>query len=183
MGLPGQVWRGEIDDWPDLTGFDVVMSCLASRTGAPEDAWEVDHKAHLALLDAAERSGVRLFVQLSAICVQKPRLAFQHAKLAFEEALYGADLTYSIVRPTAYFKSISGQLGRVQAGKPYLVFGDGQRTACKPISDRDLGAYMADCLGDPARWNQVLPIGGPGPALTPRNVGEMLFQIPGRTPR
>ena len=159
------------------------MSCLASRSGSPADAWAIDHRAHLALLDAAERAGVTHFVQLSAICVQKPRLAFQHAKLAFEEALQGSDMAYSIVRPTAYFKSLSGQLGRIQAGKPYLMFGDGQRTACKPISDRDLGDYIADCLAQPERWNQVLPIGGPGPAITPRNVGEMLFRVTGKPPK
>ena len=36
---------------------------------------------------------------LSAICVQKPRLAFQHAKLAFKKQLIQSGLTYSIARP------------------------------------------------------------------------------------
>ncbi len=40
------------------------------------------------------------FVLLSAICVQKPLLAFQKAKLAFEAHLPEQGLTYSIVRPT-----------------------------------------------------------------------------------
>ena len=35
-------------------------------------------------LAAAAEAGVAHFVLLSAICVQKPLLAFQHAKLAFE---------------------------------------------------------------------------------------------------
>ena len=48
-------------------------------------------------------------------------------------------LTYSIVRPTALFKSLSGQVDRVKRGRPFLVFGDGALTACKPISDDDLG--------------------------------------------
>jgi len=26
--------------------FDVLVSCLASRTGAPADAWAIDHRAH-----------------------------------------------------------------------------------------------------------------------------------------
>ena len=69
------------------SAFDAVVSCMASRTGAPKDAWAVDHQAHINLLAAAQGAGVRHFVQLSAICVQKPLLAFQHAKLAFEQAL------------------------------------------------------------------------------------------------
>jgi divinyl chlorophyllide a 8-vinyl-reductase len=51
-------------------------------------------------------------VLLSAICVQKPLLEFQRAKLAFEAKLQEAgDITYSIVRPTAFFKSLAGQVG------------------------------------------------------------------------
>jgi len=163
--------------------FDAVVSCMASRTGTPRDAWAVDHAAHLQLLAAAKEAGVTQMVLLSAICVQKPLLAFQEAKLAFEQALMASGLTWSIVRPTAFFKSLSGQVARVQKGKSFLLFGDGTLTACKPISDADLGAFMASCLDDSARQNRLLPIGGPGKAMTPREQGELLFELAGRTPR
>jgi divinyl chlorophyllide a 8-vinyl-reductase len=163
--------------------FDAVVSCLASRTGAPRDAWAIDHQAHIDALKAARAAGVTQFVLLSAICVQKPVLAFQQAKLAFETALIGSGLTYSIIRPTAFFKSLSGQVNRVRAGEPFLVFGDGAITACKPIGDNDLAQYIADCLNDESRHDRVLPIGGPGDAITPRQQGEHLFRILGRRPR
>ena len=163
--------------------FDAVVSCLASRTGAPRDAWAVDYRAHAVVLDAARAAGVEHFVLLSALCVQRPRLAFQHAKLAFERELIASGLRYSIVRPTAFFKSLSGQVARVRDGRPYLVFGDGTLTSCKPISDDDLAAFLVGCLDEPARWNRVLPIGGPGPALTPRDQGLLLFALLGRPPR
>jgi divinyl chlorophyllide a 8-vinyl-reductase len=163
--------------------FDALVSCLASRTGAPKDAWAIDHQAHLNALAAAQQAGVTQVVLLSAICVQKPLLAFQHAKLAFEKALIESGLNYSIVRPTAFFKSVSGQIDRVRKGKPFLIFGDGTLTACKPISDDDLGAYLADCLDDASRHRQVLPIGGPGEAITPRQQGEHLFALLGQPPR
>lgn len=163
--------------------FDAVVSCLTSRTGVPGDAWAIEYEAHMAALSAAQGAGVKRFVLLSAICVQMPRLAFQHAKLAFEEKLIASGLTYSIVRPTAFFKSLSGQIERVRQGKPFLVFGNGQLTACTPISDADLGAYMAGCLTDPARENRVLPIGGPGPAITPLDQAEALFGLLGEPMR
>ncbi len=163
--------------------FDALLSCLASRTGAPKDAWAIDHQAHVQALTAAKNTGVSQVVLLSAICVQKPLLGFQHAKLAFEKVLVESGLTYSIVRPTAFFKSLSGQIERVKKGKPFLVFGDGTLTACKPISDDDLADYLADCLDDASRHNRVLPIGGPGAAITPRQQGEHLFSLLGRTPR
>jgi divinyl chlorophyllide a 8-vinyl-reductase len=47
---PGRRWqqdgfRGE--------RFDALVSCLASRTGAPRDAWAIDHQAHVHALEAA----------------------------------------------------------------------------------------------------------------------------------
>jgi divinyl chlorophyllide a 8-vinyl-reductase len=163
--------------------FDAVVSCLASRTGAPRDAWAVDHDAHVELLEAAREAGIGHFVLLSAICVQKPLLEFQRAKLAFERKLAVSGLTYSIVRPTAFFKSLTGQIERVRAGRPFVVFGDGRLTACKPISDDDLANYIADCLEQPSMQGRVLPIGGPGPAVTPREQGDCLFRLLRREPR
>ncbi|WMS45040.1 NAD(P)H-binding protein [Acuticoccus sp. MNP-M23] len=163
--------------------FDALVSCLASRTGAPDDAWAIDHAAHASALDVARHAGVTHMVLLSAICVQRPLLAFQRAKLAFEAELIASGMIYSIVRATAFFKSLSGQIGRVRAGKPFLVFGDGTLTACKPVSDDDLGRYLAGCLTDESRHNRILPIGGPGPAITPRMQGEALFKLLGQPPK
>jgi divinyl chlorophyllide a 8-vinyl-reductase len=163
--------------------FDTVVSCLASRTGAPADAWAIDHDAQMSVLGAAKAAGVSHVVLLSAICVQKPELAFQHAKLAFERALIDSGLAYTIVRPTAFFKSLSGQVDRVKRGKSWLLFGDGALTACKPISDGDLASYLASCVEDESRRGRVLPIGGPGPPITPIQQGEALFALLGRAPR
>ena len=182
--------RGDVTDPASLARdgfrgerFDALVSCLASRTGAPADAWAIDHDAHVHALEAARHAGVTQVVLLSAICVQKPLLAFQQAKLAFERKLVESGLVYSIVRPTAFFKSLAGQVDRVRRGKPFLVFGDGRLTACKPISDDDLAQYLAGCLDDTSRHNRILPIGGPGPAITPREQGEHLFRLFGLPPR
>lgn len=185
LGLPPGVTLSfaEATDGMALAGAieaaapDTLVSCLASRSGTPADAWSIDHAAHVTALEAAKAAGATRFVLLSALCVQKPKLAFQHAKLAFEAELQSSGLTWSIVRPTAFFKSLSGQVTRVQQGKPLLVFGNGRLTACKPISDADLGAYIADCLTDPDCENRVLPIGGPGPALTPADQAALLSEL------
>jgi divinyl chlorophyllide a 8-vinyl-reductase len=163
--------------------FDAIVSCMASRTGAPKDAWAIDYQAHSQLLQIAKEAGIKQFVLLSAICVQKPLLAFQQAKLAFEKELRESGLAYSIVRPTAFFKSLSGQIKRLQQNKPFLLFADGQLTACKPISDHDLGMFIAECLSDPAKHNRILPIGGPGDAITPLQQGEYLFKAMGKPPK
>lgn len=162
---------------------EVVISCIASRSGAPGDAQAVDYKANLVLLDAAKAAGARHFILLSAICVQKPLLAFQHAKLAFEAALVASGVAYTIIRPTAFFKSLSGQVRRVKAGKPFLIFGDGHLTRCKPISDGDLARFIVKAIDNPEMSGKILPIGGPGPALSLRDAGELLFQAAGKAPK
>jgi divinyl chlorophyllide a 8-vinyl-reductase len=162
---------------------EVVISCIASRSGAPKDAEAVDYRANLALLESAEAAGAGHFILLSAICVQKPLLAFQHAKLKFEARLTASGLTHTIIRPTAFFKSLSGQVKRVKAGKPFLIFGDGNLTRCKPISDGDLARFIASAIDNSEAANRILPIGGPGPALSLREAGAMLFEAAGKTPK
>lgn len=160
-------------------GPQAVVSCLASRTGTPADARRIDRDAHSAALRAAVASGVGRFVLLSAICVQKPLLGFQRAKLEFEAELQAAPLRWTIIRPTAFFKSLSGQVARVAEGRAFLVFGDGRLTACKPISDADLGRFIAQSLTDPGAERRILPIGGPGPAITPLDQAAMLERLTG----
>ena len=48
----------------------------------------------------------------------------------------------------------------MKGGKPYVMFGDGRLAACKPISESDLAAFIADCVQGEDRVNQVMPIGG-----------------------
>ncbi|KAJ4722243.1 Divinyl chlorophyllide a 8-vinyl-reductase chloroplastic [Melia azedarach] len=168
--------------------IDVVVSCLASRSGGVKDSWKIDYEATRNSLVAGKNRGAAHFVLLSAICVQKPLLEFQRAKLKFEaelmkEADENSGFTYSIVRPTAFFKSLGGQVELVEEGKPYVMFGDGKLCACKPISEQDLASFIADCVLSEDKINQILPIGGPGKALTPLEQGEMLFKLLGKEPK
>lgn len=186
----GDVRFGDVTDAASFTSLlgdtrlDVVVSCLASRTGGKKDSWKIDYEATKNSLEAGKAAGASHFVLLSAICVQKPLLEFQRAKLRFEAELQAdGAVTHSIVRPTAFFKSLGGQVESVKAGGPYVMFGDGRLCACKPISEADLASFIAECITDESKANKVLPIGGPGKALTPLEQGQLLFNITGRQPR
>ena len=168
-------------DWDQqVPPVDGVISCLASRSGAPRDARQVEFEANRKLLEYAERAAARHFVLLSAICVQMPRLAFQREKLKFEALLAESSVPATIIRATAFFRSLVGQVERVRAGKPFLLFSSGNTTACKPISDRDLARFMVSKLASPPSSTAVLPIGGPGPALTPQDQGRLLCETLGQ---
>jgi divinyl chlorophyllide a 8-vinyl-reductase len=98
--------------------FDALVSCLASRTGAPADAWAIDHQAHLHAL-AAPRAGRRARSGAAVGHLRAEAAAGLPAGQAGVRAGAGRlGLTYSIVRPTAFFKSLSGQVERVRRASP-----------------------------------------------------------------
>ena len=116
-------------------------------------------------------------------CVKNPWLQFQQAKLKFEDALTSQkDMTYTIVRPTAFFKSVSGQLEVCQSGAPFVMFGDGKVTRCNPIAESELAQYLMDSVTDKTRQNKIINLGGPDEPLTMQQQGEMLFKAIGKEP-
>jgi len=79
---------------------EVVICCLASRSGTKADSEKIDYQASLNTLKASQSVGAKHFILLSAFCVRKPLLEFQKAKLKFESSLINSGIRYSIVRPT-----------------------------------------------------------------------------------
>jgi divinyl chlorophyllide a 8-vinyl-reductase len=125
-------------------------------------------------LDAGCATNARHFVLLSAFCVKNPWLQFQQAKLKMEADLQAQDsMSYSIVRPTAFFKSVSGQLEVVQQGAPFVMFGDGEVTRCNPIAESELAEYLIDSASDKSRLNKIINLGGPDEPLTMKKQGEV----------
>lgn len=115
------------------------------------------------------------------------------------QAAAGGGLSYSVVRPTAFFKSVSGQLEVVAGGAPFVYFdlgGDKAKRAganvassatCNPISEPDLAMAIVDCVADRAKssaggdpiWN----VGGPDAGLSMRDQGELLAKIVEKEPK
>ena len=111
--------------------------------------------------------------------------------MKFEAALrhegdVNQSIRYTIVRPTAFFKSVSGQLEVVQSGAPFVLFDKGANsniTACNPIAESDLATYMVDCITTPSRYNQIIPLGGPDEPITMYQQGQMLFNATQKEPK
>ncbi len=163
--------------------FDAVISCIGSKTGGIRDSWSSEYLANLSILRLAFERSAKRFVLLSAICVQKPKLHFQRAKLAIENELIHSGITYTIIRPTAFFKSLSGQVDRVKSGKRFIIFDEGMNNSCKPISEHDLAEFLCASLTNPKQQNKVSMIGGSSPALTPLSQARMLFKLANKNQR
>jgi len=166
----------------------IVVSCLASRTGGIKDSNLIDYEATLNTLKIGRENKATHYILLSAICVQKPLLEFQRAKLKFEAALTeeaqrDPNFSFSVVRPTAFFKSLAGQVERMKQGNAYIYFGDGNICKCNAISESDLAIFMALCAVDPNKRNQILPVGGPGKPVTPKEQAEIVFNLLNMKPK
>ena len=55
--------------------------------------------------------------------------------------------------------------------------------AANAISEADLAIVMADCITTPDRYNKILPVGGPGEAVTPLQQSQILFELFGLEPK
>ncbi len=141
--------------------IDVVISCLACRSGLAQDFDAIDYKATLNILNAALENGTGKFILLSAICVRKPDLPLQLAKLKMEDELMRAGIDYTIVRPTAYFWVFEAQTRMIENGKPGFLIGTGDQASHNPIAKQDLAEYMVGSIDNSERINRLFIIGGP----------------------
>lgn len=175
------------DCFASLNGnIDTIVSCLASPVGTKKEAFAIDYQASLNCLNAGrdDKVDARHYILLSAYCCQKPLLQLQKAKLKLEGELKKQDdLTWSVVRPTAFFKSVSGQLEGIQKGNPYVLFGDGAVTKCNPIAESELAEFMLNTMYDEEKWGKIMNIGGPDDPLTNKMLGEMMHEAAGLEPK
>ena len=165
---------------------DVVISCLATRSGLPKDFDDIDYKATLNVLNAAQKNGAGKFILLSAICVRKPDLPLQLAKLKMEDALMRSGIDYTIVRPTAYFWVFDAQTRMIAKGKPGYVIGTGDQTCHNPIAREDLAEFMVSSIGNSERKDRVFVLGGPevpGNIVSYKDSLLMVFEALGKEPK
>jgi divinyl chlorophyllide a 8-vinyl-reductase len=166
--------------------IDIVISCLACRSGLAQDFDDIDYKATLNVLNAALENGTDQFILLSAICVRKPDLPLQLAKLKMEDALIRSGIDYTIVRPTAYFWVFDAQTRMIENGKPGFLIGTGDQACHNPIAKEDLAEFMVGCIGSSEHINRLHIIGGPEVPeniITYRDSLLMVFESLGKEPK
>lgn len=166
--------------------IDIVISCLACHSGLARDFDDIDYRATLGILNAALENGTKQFILLSAICVRKPDLPLQLAKLKMEDALIRSGIDYAIVRPTAYFWVFEAQTRNIESGKPGFVIGTGDQAIHNPIAKEDLAEFLVGCIDSSERMNRVHIIGGPEVPeniITYRESLMMVFESLGKGPR
>jgi uncharacterized protein YbjT (DUF2867 family) len=140
-----------------LSGADAVVFAAGAGagSGAPRKD-SVDRAASVLMADAAERAGVRRFVQISSMGAgQPPRpgsdevwAAYITAKTAAEDDLRSRDLDWTIVRPGGLTDAPA--TGQIRLAAPPVPRGTVPRA--------DVAAVIAALLDDPGTRHQTLEL-------------------------
>jgi uncharacterized protein YbjT (DUF2867 family) len=128
----------------------------------------IDLPLNAALIDAARRAGVGMFVYVSACGAAGLRqLAYFNAHAAVEELLRAAPMGWSIVRPTGLFSAFSS-LHRLAGHGISPIIGDGAAKT-NPIADADAAEACIDALNLPRIERDI---GGPD-VLSRREIASL----------
>jgi uncharacterized protein YbjT (DUF2867 family) len=140
-----------------LSGADAVVFAAGAGpgSGAPRKD-TVDRAASVLMADAAQRAGVRRFVQISAMGADKPPqpghdevwAAYITAKGAAEADLRVRDLDWTILRPGGLTDAAA--TGKIRLAPPPLPRGT--------IPRADVAAVIAALLDNPGTRHQTLDL-------------------------
>ena len=99
--LRADLGRMAAADWrPHLGGVDAVVNCAGALQDGPSDRLAAVHLTGiLELAEACRTSGIRRFVQVSALGVESAAGAFAETKRAADDALMALDLDWVVIRP------------------------------------------------------------------------------------
>lgn len=174
---------------PALAGAEALVIALAfhgypmenARRGETFEA--VDAAGTERLVAAAVAAGVGQLVYISGAGAAPDAAAhWFRAKWRAEAAVRGSGLRYTILRPTWLFGPRDVALNRFLAFSRFLPFvpvtGDG-RQRLAPVFIDDVGAIVADALGDPAATDRVFDVGGPE-TMTMNDVIRVALRVTGR---
>jgi NADH dehydrogenase len=159
-----EVFEGDMRQ-PDtlLRACEGAEAVVSSVTAVGENLIrEVDEAGNRSLMEAAQRSGVKRFVFISAYgAARNHSVDFFRSKYWTEAYLKSLRMEYAILRPTCFMETWCARIGaQVLNDQPVTIFGNG-KNPINFISADDVAKFIVLALEDPRLRNQTLTIGGP----------------------
>lgn len=147
---------------PACSGIDNVLCTATSMPHGRDDGLRrVDHEGVLALIDSAERAGVRRFVYTSYSTNIRENSPLETAKRACENRLLAGKMRVTILRPS-YFSEVwlSPAMGFDPANSRARIYGPGDGHVSY-ISLHDVVAFAVAAAAEPPDSSVILEMGGP----------------------
>src|SRR5215831_13389897 len=144
---------------------DAIISTATSTISYQEgDSIEtVDLAGQLNVAEAASAAGVQhvVFVSFPPFPPMTPELPLQSAKRTVEHRLKSKNFTYTILQPTYFMEIWLGPvLGFDCAHAKAVIYGEG-KNKISWIAIKDVAAFAAASIDNPAAQNAVIQLGGP----------------------
>jgi nucleoside-diphosphate-sugar epimerase len=135
-----------------LEGIDVIVNCVGVfQMPNPKDTWAAHYDAPRALFEAAEKTGVKKIVHLSALGIAHGKQPYSLSKLKIEDYLTHTNtLDSTILRPSFVYGPGShggSSLFRGFAGMPFILPLPGKATQrFQPIHIEDLARVVHESI-------------------------------------
>lgn len=146
-------------------GVRAVISTVSMIvTGRETDSFEAtDSAGTRSLIDAARGCGAEQFIFVSFDTSRSPDSPLMVAKREVEEYLKRSGMIYTILHPSLFMETWLGpMLFANPAAGTAKVYGDGTHKM-RYVAIADVAELAAQCVGNPAASNVVIPFGGPEP--------------------
>jgi NADH dehydrogenase len=148
-------------------GCEAVVHLVATITGPPEEFERVMSQGTSDLVTAAQVTGVRRFVLMSALGLSeqtKDLVPYYRGKWDMEQAVLGSTLEHVVMRPSFVFGRDGGTLPmfirQVRWSPVTPIVGSG-KSRLQPIWVEDVAGFFAPAVDLPAAVNRTFELGGP----------------------
>jgi uncharacterized protein YbjT (DUF2867 family) len=160
------IFIGDLQQEEDIQkaceGVDYVISAHGTNASTQGGTEAIDYRANIRLIDAAKMAGVKHFVFISVLGVDRgyEDAPVFKAKWAVEQYLKKSGLNYTILRPSGFASNLLPLAERFQQTGIYLLIGD-TKTRTSIVSTDDLARIAVESATNPEAQNQIFSVGGP----------------------
>lgn len=177
-----EIFIGDLRREKDIQKAMKQVEYIISAHGSDGDADSLDYRANIELIDSAIAVGVKHFVFISVLGVDRgyEDAPVFKAKRAVEKYLQASGLNYTILRPAGLASNLLPLAERFRQTGIYLLVGD-PKNRTSIVSTDDLARMAVDCPDVAGARNKIIPVGGPE-ILQREDIPRILGNIFNREP-
>jgi uncharacterized protein YbjT (DUF2867 family) len=177
-----EIFIGDLQQDKDIAKACQGVEFIISAHGSGKDTQALDYRANIELIDCAKANGVKHFVYISVLGVDRDYqdAPVFKAKREVEKYLVNSGLNYTILRPSGFANNLLSFAERFKESGLYILIGDPQHRS-SIISTDDLAKMAIASVTTEAAQNQIFAVGGPQ-VLTREEIPQIFSRIFNKEP-
>lgn len=177
-----EIFIGDLKQDKDIEKACRDVDYVISTHGTGGDVQAVHYRANIELIDCAKAAGVKHFVFISVLGVERgyEDSAVFKAKREVEKYLQASGLSYTILRPAGFSSNLLPLAEQFRRTGVYLLIGD-PKNRTSIVSTDDLARIAIDSVMTAGAQNKIFSVGGPD-ILTREEISRIFGKIFNRDP-